>query len=63
MKWIVVILVVLAVLLFVVGKWTQISGHSSDERVGSDIPYLLATLLIALALVLLVIWAVINLFF
>lgn len=63
MKWIVVILVLLAVLLFGVGKWTRISGHSADERAGSDIPYLLATLLIALVVILLVAWAVRMLFF
>jgi uncharacterized protein HemY len=63
MKWIVVILFLFAVLLFAVGKWTRVSGRSPDERAGSDIPYLLAALLTALAVILLVAWAIANLFF
>jgi flagellar biogenesis protein FliO len=46
-----------------VGKWTRVSGRSPDERAGSDIPYLLAALLTALAVILLVAWAIVNLFF
>jgi uncharacterized protein HemY len=63
MKWLVVILVLLAVALLTVGRLTRISGHSADERAGSDIAYLLAVLPIALAVLLLVAWAVVNLFF
>lgn len=63
MKWIIVILVLLSLLLFGVGKWTRVSGRSADERAGSDIPYLLAMLLMALVVILLVAWAVENLFF
>lgn len=63
MKWMVVVLFLLAVLLFAVGKWTRMAGRSADERAGSDIPYLLAALLIVLAVVLLAAWAIVKLFF
>ena len=63
MKWLVVMLLLLAAVLLAVGRWTRVAGHSADERAGSDLAYLLAMLLIALAVVLLVAWAVVNLFF
>ncbi len=63
MKWIVVVLVLAAILLFALGRWTRVTGQSPDERAGSDIPYLLATLLVALTVILLVGWAIANLFF
>lgn len=63
MKWLVVTLLLLAAVLLAAGRWTRVSGHSADERAGSDLAYLLAMLLIALAVMLLVAWAVVNLFF
>jgi hypothetical protein len=62
MRWIVLVLAVLACVLFAVGKWTRMSGRSPDERAGSDIPYLLGALLLVICLFLLAGWGLWHMF-
>ena len=63
MKWIVLVLFVLAALLFGWGRWVRMSGRSADERAGSDMPYLLGAVLLVLAVLLLAGWALLRLVF
>ena len=63
MKWITIGLLLAATVLFAVGKWTRVVGRSADERAGSDIPYLLGGVLLAIDILLLAGWAVVYLIF
>ena len=45
MKWIIIGLFVLAAICFGLGKWTELSAQSGDERFGSTFPYLLGAIL------------------
>jgi hypothetical protein len=63
MQWLVIGLFVLAAVLFAVGRSTRVSGRSPDEKAGSDIPYVLGMVVLALNVALLVGWALVHLFF
>lgn len=63
MKYLIVGIFLLTGLCFALGKWTKMVGRSGDERAGSVLPYVLATLFGITGLCLLAGLSVAHLFF